>query len=117
MAPRDPFLGRGAPLNRLLAAAAVALALLVGGCGGGASTTAGTSTETASPPGPYLDMQHLANAFQARLQKEDPQSFIVEVICARIGPREAKCNVREDEQTKGYRVRISPDGESFTQAP
>jgi hypothetical protein len=90
---------------------------LVGGCGGGASTTGGAGTEAASPPGPYLDMSRLATAFQARLQQEDPQAFIVEVICARTGPREARCNVREDEQTKGYDVRISPDAKSFKQAP
>ncbi|HEX4307863.1 MAG TPA: hypothetical protein VHZ54_17645 [Solirubrobacterales bacterium] len=62
-------------------------------------------------------MSRLATDFQARLQQENPQAFIVEVICARTGPREAKCNVREDEATKGYRVRIAADGRSFRQAP
>ena len=62
-------------------------------------------------------MSRLATDFQARLQHEDPQAFIVEVICARTGPREARCNVREDEQTKGYPIQITADGRSFKQAP
>jgi hypothetical protein len=97
-----------------LAAVAVALAVLVGGCGGGASTTGGMSTPKAeSEPGPYDDMERLATAFQARLERENPHAFIVEVICVRTGHREAECNVREDEQTKGYPIRISADGDSF----
>jgi hypothetical protein len=62
-------------------------------------------------------MSRLATDFQARLQKGDPGAFIVEVICARTGPREARCNVREDEATKGYRVQIAADGRSFEQGP
>jgi hypothetical protein len=58
-------------------------------------------------------MQRLATAFQAKLEGEHPEAFIVEVICGRTGPREAKCNVREDEQTKGYPVRITDDGHGF----
>jgi hypothetical protein len=59
-------------------------------------------------------MQRLARAFQAELEREEPEAFIVEVLCGRTGPDEAKCNVREDEQTNGYPIRITDDGHRFT---
>jgi hypothetical protein len=87
---------------------------LVGGCGGAANSTGGGGSTGAAPsPGPYFDMKRLADAFQARLERERPEAFIVEVLCGRTGPREARCNVREDEQTKGYTVRITADGHGF----
>jgi hypothetical protein len=90
--------------------------LLIAGCGGGGrSTEASGAGSGRSRPGPYLDMQHLGASFQARLERENPEAFIVEVICGRTGPDTARCNVREDEQTKGYPVRITEDGEDYTQ--
>jgi hypothetical protein len=92
-----------------------ALALLVAGCGGGGGSTGGTNTNGASAarPAPYLDMHYLGEVFQAHLEREDPEAFIVEVICGRTGPAQARCNVREDEQTKGYPIRITEDGRGY----
>jgi hypothetical protein len=58
-------------------------------------------------------MQYLQKGFQAQLERENPEAFIVEVICGRTGPDKARCNVREDEQTQGYPIRITEDGNSF----
>jgi hypothetical protein len=87
--------------------------VLIAGCGstGGAGTTGGEAR-----PGPYLDMQYLGKAFQAQLERENPEGFIVEVICGRTGPDRARCNVREDEQTKGYSIRITKNGEGYAEA-
>jgi hypothetical protein len=106
-----PFPGRRA---RRLAIGA-ALALLLAGCGGGGGSAGGTRTSggPAAGPGPYLNMQYLGKAFQTHLEREDPEAFIVEVICGRTGPAQARCNVREDEQTKGYPIRITEDGKGY----
>jgi hypothetical protein len=91
-----------------------ALALLIAGCGSAGAGTGGVSTTRGeASPGRYLNMQYLQKAFQAQLERENPEAFVVEVICGRTGPDEATCNVREDEQTKGYPIRLEKDGAAY----
>jgi hypothetical protein len=104
---------RGRRARRL--AIGAALALLLAGCGGGGGSAGVTRTGGApeARSGPYLNMGYLGKAFQAQLERENPEAFIVEVICGRTGPARARCNVREDEQTKGYPIRITEDGKGY----